>query len=179
MDANSENQEIATKISDIIQKKCLPSVIDTVASAKYTDLNLLYNLLLECGDTYFKYIKYYLRTYRMQPRKLKDFATVGLKLLDFHNDQSYRHTLHVTVLTCDWWKKLNHTNDTIPYEEFFKATKEERLEKLIERFPVDLILIKEYCIDFSLDVQIYYRKFLKRYVYVKSDDGSEYLMTFK
>lgn len=143
-------------------KKCLPSLIHSVVSAKYIDVTLLYNLLLALENDYLKYIQHYMKMYRRQPKKLHDLSVLGIKLLDFHKEEQSRDVMLNAVMTCKWWKKLNMVQGKIQYETFFKVNGVTRLLQLISLDLVDVTIIRDYCADFQLDPDIYYKDYLKR-----------------
>lgn len=157
-----EESSVVEFINSVILKRCLPSLIHVVASAKHIDMTILYNLLLACGKDYLKYIQHYLKMYRRQPSKLHDLSVLGMELLDFHKESQSRDVMLNAVLTCKWWKKLKMVQNKIQYETFFKVGVVARLMQLITLDLMDVAMLQEYCVDFKIDPDIYYKEYLKR-----------------
>lgn len=149
-------------LNSIINKKCLPQLLHNVVSAKYIDMFLFENLLLASQKDYCKYIEYYVKLYKRQPRKLHDIATVGIKLFDFYKVSANKDVLVMAVITCKWWNKLKSVITNIPYDMFFKVNADIRLKQLFNLDLLDVSMIQEYCKDYKLDEQIYFIEYLKR-----------------
>nr|XP_023019427.1 uncharacterized protein LOC111508221 [Leptinotarsa decemlineata] len=152
---------IVEQVRLVMVSKCLPQLLHVVVSAENVDTNLLYNLLLATQKAYLKYIHHYLKTYKRQPKKLRDISIVGIKLLDLYGETTGRDVMVDAAITCKWWSKLKGVRAKIPYDEFFKAKADSRLKWLIGLDVVDVPTIKTYCEDFRLDVEYYYKEFLK------------------
>lgn len=148
-------------LQSIITTKCLPLLIQVVIAHKHVDTTLLYNLLLATGKEYLKYIEYYLKVYKRQSVKLYSLSLVGLKLLDFHKEKQGRNIMLDAAITCKWWKKLQ-SGQEIQYETFFKINSEIRLTMLIGSDCMNVELVRDYCADYNLDPETYYKSYLKR-----------------
>lgn len=160
----TDESNVIKTIDSIFMKNCLPSLIHIVLSGTYIDLSLLYNLLMTCGKDYLKYVQYYLKMYRRQPRKLRDLSVLGIKLLDFHKENHSREVMMNAVLSCKWWKKLQMGQGKMQYETFFKGNASTRLSQLINLDLIDISLLREYCMDFNIHPDGFYKEYLKRYL---------------
>lgn len=158
----SRENPVINVINSVITSRCLPSLINVVVSAKYIDTQFLFNLLLGCGKDYMKYIQYYLKMYRRQPQKLHTLSVLGIKLLDFYQEEQCREVMQNAILTCKWWEKLKLPHDKMKYETFFKSFADVRLTQLISLDVVDATMIEKYCSDFSIIPDSYFKEYLKR-----------------
>lgn len=159
--ALAEESGVMKFINTIMMKKCLPALIHIVAAAKYIDIQFLYNLLNMCGKDYLKYVQYYMQIYRRKPKKLHDLSFLGIKLLDINKETESRDVMVNTVVSCKWWNKLKIGPTKIQYETFFKINASARLSQLISLELLEVNIIQEYCHDFKLNSDAFYKEYLK------------------
>lgn len=147
------------KLQTIIDSWWLPETLDAVLSHRYVDKALFLNLMLLCGKKYEKHLLNYLNVYKRQTLKLSVIAQVGLELCKHHDNVQGKHDLLDIFHMCKWWNKI--ANKDVTYESFFKAKCDERMEALIFAKKVNLDSLPEYCLDFGLDLQKSYLKYLE------------------
>lgn len=148
-------------INTTIRKKCLPALIHVVCSAPSIDTHFFYNLLQCAGDDYLNYVQHYMKMYRRQPKKLRDLSLVGVRCLTNHNEVQSKDVMLNAIVTCKWWKKLKMSQGKLQYEPFFKSSADQRLSQLITLNAINAEFIEEYCVDFKLVSDGFYKEYLR------------------
>lgn len=150
----------ATCLNKILQKQCLPKLLQSILSFKSIDCDLFYNLLMTWDKNEAQnYTLSSLKMYKRQIRKFGWISQVGLKFWGVHKFS--RHSVMLDALTTiKWWRKFEQAK--LNYDYFFKSNADRRLEILIDTGLMDLDLLKKYSEDFSLKVEACYNVYLKK-----------------
>ncbi|XP_057655041.1 uncharacterized protein LOC130893178 isoform X1 [Diorhabda carinulata] len=156
-----KDQSILKPLHSLMSTKIPAQIIYAVVSAKYIDLDLLYNLLLSARKEATKYLCHYLQTYKRNCKKFHDLSLVGIRLSNFYKDPKGRDVMVNSVKTCKWWRALTPYHSKMIYDEFFKSDADARLKYLINLELLGTKEIRNYCEDFKLNVNQYFKEFLR------------------
>ncbi|KAK9694338.1 Rough deal protein C-terminal region [Popillia japonica] len=149
------------KTLDTITKQCSTKLLQKIFTTKKIDVDLAYNLL----KTYprnesITFIHKQLSILKKEIPKFKAVAELALKILNYHKITLHKEIYIDIVQLSNWWTLI--PNCQVPVKSFFKSPKGQLLESLIHYQHVDLEMINNFCVDFNLDVQEYYRVYLKK-----------------
>lgn len=154
------DKKVLAAVNSIVVKKCVPYLLNFLVMQNNVNESLLFTLLLGCDQNdAINYIYKFLRTCKRHPDKLRTVSQTALKLWDYYDIQISKEPLITSILTVKWWKGIALCK--IPYDTFFKSTASGRLELMIKFNYINERSLEEYCKDFSLDVQHFYKIYLK------------------
>lgn len=135
-------------------------LLHNIFTSRIIDEDLAYTLLLSCDINYSKrFLMQSLKYYKREALKFKTIAQIRLRLLQYHNIEDGQVLCRQIIHLSKWWKRIK--NCQISYEQFFKKSAEEVVEKLITFNHLNITSLEEFCSDFNLNVQTYYELYLK------------------